>query len=168
MVANIIPTAESDGIIYCTNVPLTSHEADLNDGLKVTSPVPVIWGQEIIAVVKLAINGYIIANSTYVVLQGDMGDGTWFDVAWVFWNGVMGSATFVLAGGGLGAMNNAIQQTRNIGSVPSPQQSGSNALPLGGRIRFTGQTVATGGSSSAPGQSTQVTATITFRLQPPR
>ena len=166
--ANIIPTAESDGVIYASAVPITSTEASLGDGLKTPAVIAVVEGQAIVAVIQLSINGFITGNSTYVVMQTDLGDGTWIDVAWLFWNQVQGSATFVLCGGGLGAMNNAFQQSRNSGQVPQPQANGSNAVPLGGRVRFVGKTTMTSGSSSAPGVSTAVSATITFKLMTPQ
>ena len=166
--ANIIPTAESDGVVYANAVPLTSTEAALGDGLVTPAVISVVAGQTIVAVVRLTINGIITANSTYVVMQTDLGDGTWIDVAWLFWNSTQVPGTFVLCGGGLGAMNNAFQQSRNSGQVPQPQANGSNAVPLGGRVRFVGKTVMAGGSSSAAGVSTSVSVTITYKLQSPR
>lgn len=166
--ANIVPTAETDGVVYADAVPLTSTEASLGDALKTPALIPIVEGQTIVAVVKLSINGFVTGNSTYVVMQTDLGDGTWIDVAWIVWNQVQGSATFVLCGGGLGAMNNAFQQTRNSGQVPQPQANGSNAVPLGGRVRFVGKSVMTGGSSIAAGASSMITVTITYKLQDPR
>lgn len=168
MAANIVPTAPTDGIVYANAVPLTTAEAALGDAAVTPALIPIAEGQTIVAVVKLSINGFITGNSTFVFLQTDLGDGTWVDVAWLFWDQVQGTATFVLCGGGLGAMNNAFQQARNSGSAPAVQASGSNAVPLGGRVRFSGFTRMSGGSSSAPGVSTQVTATITYKLQEPR
>ena len=118
---------------------------------------------------KLTVTGYITGNSTFVFLQTDLnGDGTWIDVAWLFWNKAQGAATFVLCGGGRGAMNNAFEQSRQAGSAPVSQANGSNAVPLGGRVRFVGFTNMIGGSSSVSGTSTQVTATITYKLTTPR
>jgi hypothetical protein len=165
---NIVPTAPTDGIPYATAVPLTTTEADLGDTLSTPRPIPVAYGQAIVAVVRLTINGFVTGNSTFVFLQMDLGDGVWVDVAWCFYSSTQAPATFVLCGGGLGTMNNAFQQSRNSGSAPATQASGSNAVPLGGRVRFTGFTRMTGGSSSAPGVSTQVTATITYKLMEPR
>lgn len=168
MAANIVPTALIDGIAYATGVALTSTEAVLGDSVQVPSVIPIIEGQTIVAVVNLSINGLVVANNTYVVLQTDLGDGTWIDVAWLVWTGGQGSATFVLCGGGLGAMNNAFQQSRQSGSSPTPQANGSNAVPLGGRVRFVGKSMFTGGSSSVAGETTSVSATITYRLATPR
>lgn len=168
MPANIVPTALVDGVVYATGVALTSTEAVLGDALQVPAVVPIVEGQTIVAVVRLSIDGFITGNNTYIVMQTDLGDGTWIDVAWLVWNQVQGSATFVLCGGGLGAMNNTFQQSRNQGQAPQPQGNGSNAVPLGGRVRFVGKTVMTGGSSSVLGAMTQVSATITYRLQTPR
>ncbi len=164
--ANITPIAKPDGIVYASSVPLISTEADLYNGTAIDGqdPVQVAYGQAIVAVVQLVPNGIIVGNSTYVVMQTDLGDGVWIDVAWCFFNGTQAPATFVLCGGGVGSINNAFQQSRNSGSVPSPQANGSNAMPLGGRVRFVGKTVMTGGSSAAPGVTTQIVATVTYKL----
>ena len=166
--ANIIPTAPTDGIVYSNAVPLTPTEASLGDALQIPSVIPIVDGQTIVAVVKMTVNGIITGNSTFLFLQTDLGDGTWIDVAWCFFNGTQGTATFVLCGGGLGAMNNAFQQSRQASATPTPQASGSNAVPLGGRVRFTGFTKVTGGSSSVAGTAATVSATITYRIQHPR
>lgn len=166
---NLIPTAGSDGILYSNAVPLTSTEADLNGGtgVQVTSPIATLYGEAISVVIQLSINGYITANSTYVVMQMDMGDSVWVDMNWLFWNQVQGTAKFVFSNGIAGA--NTFQQSRNSGQVPvtsaGVQGNGSNQLALGGRIRFVGKTIMAGGSSSAAGVSTQLTVTITYRLQ---
>ena len=165
---NLTPTAPTDGIVYASAVPLTPTEAALGDAAQVPSVIPVTWGQTIVAVVKFTVNGLITGNSTFVFLQTDMADGTWVDVAWCFFNGKQGTATFVLCGGGLGAMNNAFQHSRQASSAPTAQANGSNAVPLGGRLRFTGFTNMVGGSSNVAGTATSVTATITYRLQQPR
>lgn len=168
MPLNIVPTALIDGVVYANAAPLTTAEATLNNTTTV-DPIPVIGGQEIVAVVKLTVTGIIVANSTYIVMQTDLGgDGTWIDVAWLFWNATQGTATFVLCGGGRGLMNNAFQQTRNSDQVPQPQANGSVAVPLGGRIRFVGRTAMAGGSSSVSGTPTKVSATITYKLSTPR
>ncbi len=166
--ASITPLAQTDGILYANLVPMTSTEADLGDGLKTPNPIAVAEGQSIVAVVKFSVNGQILGNTTMVFLQTDLGDGTWIDVAWCIWQNVTGNATFVICGGGLGAMNNAFQITRNAGFPPATQTSSSNAVPLGGRCRFSGFSKISGGSSSAPGVTTVVTATITYKLQNPR
>jgi hypothetical protein len=148
VVANAVPTAETDGVPYCTLVPLAPTEAHLGDALKSPDPVPVAEGQTMVAVVRLTINGLITGSNAYVVMQTDLGDGTWIDVAWIVWTGGQGTATFVVCGGGLGAMNNAFQQTRQPGQVPNPQSSDSNAVPLGGRVQFIGKATLVSGSSS--------------------
>ena len=166
--ANIVPTAGTDGIVYANAVPLTPTEASLGDVLKTPDPIIVAEGQAVVAVVKLSINGFITGNSTFIALQTDLGDGTWIDVAWLVWMETMGSATFVLVGSVLGQANTASQQSRKAGSMPEPQSTAAASVILGGRCRFAGFAKMTGGSSSAPGVSTQVTATITYRLQKPR
>jgi len=164
--ANIVPAAETDGVLYANAVPLTSTEADLYGGTGTQSPdpIPTAFGAAIIAVIQLTINGFITGNSTYIVLQQDMGDGVWVDLNWLFWGQVQGTATFVFSNGVAGA--NTFQSSRNAGQVPQPQASGSNQMVLGGRLRFVGKTVMTSGSSSAPGVATQVTATIRYKVLP--
>lgn len=168
MAANIIPTAETDGIVYASAVPLTTTEAALGDAIETPAVIAVAAGQTIVAVVQLSVNGIATGNSTFVFLQTDLGDGTWIDVAWCFFNSPQVARTFVLCGGGLGAMNNAFEQARQSNSAPATQANGSNAVPLGGRVRFSGFSRMTGGSSSAPGVSTAISATITYKLQNPR
>jgi hypothetical protein len=152
-----------DGIPYATAVPLTPTEAVLGDALATPVLIPTVYGEAVLATVVLSANGLIVGNSTYVVMQVDMGDGVWVDINWCFWSGTQGTATFVMSNGIAGA--NTFQQTRVAGAVPTPQASGSNQLALGGRIRFVGKTVMTGGSSSVAGTPTAVTATIKYRLQ---
>lgn len=165
---NILPTAGTDGIPYCTGVPLTANEADLGDSKLAPDPIAVEYGQIIVAVVQLSINGIINANNTLVVMQTDMGDGVWVDVAWAVWNATLGKATFVLCGGVIGSTSNSFQQTRSLSAMPATQANGSNAVPLAGRVRFTGFASATGGSSSVSGTTAGVTATIKYKLLVPR
>lgn len=165
---NLVPAAVTDGILYASGVPLTSTEAALGDATQTPALIGIADGQTIVAVVRLSITGVIVANSSFVFLQTDLGDGTWIDVAWCFYNSTQVPRTFVLCGGGLGAMNNAFEQSRQSGSAPATQANGSNAVPLGGRCRFTGFSKPAGGSSNAPGLNTNVLATITYRLQHPR
>ncbi len=168
MSLNIVPTALIDGVVYALATPLTTTEATLGNQ-SIADPIPVIEGQEIVAVVKLSVNGLIVANNTYVVMQTDLnGDATWIDVAWLVSTIQQGTAIFVLCGGGRGAMNNAFQQTRQANQTPNPQTVGSVAVPLGGRVRFVGRSLMAGGSSSISGITTAVSVTITYRLTTPR
>jgi len=79
--ANITPIAKPDGIVYASSVPLISTEADLYNGTAIDGqdPVQVAYGQAIVAVVQLVPNGIIVGNSTYVVMQTDLGDGVWIE-----------------------------------------------------------------------------------------
>lgn len=162
---NIAPALGTDGVPYCTAVPLVPTEADLGDSIKTPAPIAVEWGQTIVAVVTLTINGIIVGSNAYVVMQTKL-DGQWFDVAWAVTSFNQGTAVFVLSGGGIGAMNNAFQQTRQPGGFPT--STGSNAVPLGGQVRFVGKATAVGGSSSLAGTTAGISATITYRLQAPR
>lgn len=168
MSANIVPTALTEGVVYCTSVPITPPEATLGDAVQTPTIVPVVEGQTVVAVVVLSVNGHITGNNTFVFLQTDLGDGVWVDVAWCNTRITDGQATFVLCGGGVGAMNNAFGPLRKSGSAPATQANGSNAVPLGGRIRFTGFSALTGGSSSIAGTVPLVQATITYKIQNPR
>ncbi len=168
MPANITPTAPTDGIPYATQVPLAPTEATLGDALKCPPIIPIADGQTIVAVVKLTVNGLITAGNAYVVLQTDLDNNTWIDVAWLVSTIGQGTATFVLCGGGLGAMNNAFQQVRQVGQVPVVQTVGSNATPLGGRCRFVGKATLASGSSSVAGTTPEVKTDITYKLQHPR
>lgn len=168
MPLNIVPEALTGGIPYATDVPITPPEAALGDGLKTPVNIAVAEGQTIVGVVVLEVNGHITGNNTFVFLQTDLGDGVWVDVAWCNTKITDGSATFVLCGGGIGAMNNSIGPLRRSGSAPATQANGSNSLPLGGRCRFTGFSALTGGSSSIAGTVPLVNATITYKLQNPR
>lgn len=166
--ANIVPTAGSDGITYGTAVPITQTEATLGDGLLTPDPIATEYGQAIVAVVTLTVNQFIKAQNTYVVMQMDLGDGLWADLAWCIYTANQGTATFILSAGGLGAMNNAFQQTRAAGQFPS-SAAGSNAGPLGGRIRFVGKSAPfAGGSSALSGVTAGVVATIKYKLMTPR
>ena len=85
---------------YALNVPVTAQEADLCNvpSPPFIDPVPVLYGEAVLAVVQLTASG-LAANAAYVVMQTDMGDGVWVDVAWVSWAGTSGTAVFVLSGG---------------------------------------------------------------------
>lgn len=166
--ANIIPTALTDGLVYTTSVPLVSTEASLGDLAKSPDPIPIAEGQSVVAVVKLTLNGHVTGQRSFVFMQTDLGDGTWIDVAWCFYSDTDAAATFVLCGGGLGVTNNAFQQSRQRSSAPATQANGSNAVPLGGRVRFTGFATSVGGSSSIAGTTAGVLATITYKIQQPR
>lgn len=167
-VVNITPQAPTDGIVYATAVPLTTTEATLGDATYTPAIIPVVEGQTIVVVVRLSLNGHVNGNNTFIFLQTDLGDGVWVDVAWAYWNKADGTATFVLCGGGLGAMNNAFQQARQASAAPAAQANGSNAVPLGGRCRITGFATTSGGSSSVSGTTAGVLATVTYKLQHPR
>jgi hypothetical protein len=169
-VANIIPTPLTDGIPYATSVPLTPTEASLGDALKTPAVIPVAEGQTIVAVVQLVTNGHVSGNNSFVFLQTDMGDGNWVDVAWCNFtkSDQSQAALFVLCGGGIGAMNHAFGPQRQANSPPTVQANGSNAMPIGGRCRFTGFGTSSGGSSSLAGSFAGTFATIIYRLQNPR
>ena len=162
--ANIIPTASLDGIIHVSSKVMPSLEVTLFNRASppFADPIPVIYNQAVQAIVQFSITGDPDTNISYVVLQTDLGDGQWVDVAWVRWTATTGTAVFAMGGGVAGA--NAFQQSRAIGTAPG--SSGSNQIPLGGRIRFTGKaSLGTSASSSVGvGIFAEVTTTITYKL----
>lgn len=166
--ANITPTPKVDGIVYASAVPLTSTEADLYNGtaLDGQDPIQVAYGQCIQAVVQLTVSGAPQQNNTYVVMQTDLGDGVWIDVAWCVYVNNQAPGLFVFSAGN--PSNNALSQTRQAGSTPTPQTATVNAMILGGRVRFVGKTTLAGGSSYVQGAFAGVRATITYKLSAPR
>lgn len=164
MTVNIDPVVMDDGVIYSDAVPLTATEANLygGDNAQGTNPIQTVYGAAIIATIQLSINGIVVGNNTYVVMQQDLGGGVWVDLNWLVWTGGQGTATFVFSNGVAGA--NSFQQSRASGAFPNPQAVGSNQLTLGGQIRFVGRSVFVGGSSSVAGITTSVSATIRYKL----
>jgi hypothetical protein len=153
--ANITPTANDDGLPYCTAKALTGSEVDLFNASG-PDPVPVLYGQAAMAVVTFTVTGSPSGMTAYVVMQTDLNaDGNWVDVAWCR-SGITGASdVFVLSGGTAGAT--AVEQSRaSTSSLPS--SSGATQIPLGGRIRFIGKTTFSGGTSPA------CRVTITYKL----
>lgn len=163
--ANTTVTPGTDGIYYAKGAVMPGAEADLFSGGAGYDPAPLPYEAAVVASVELSIAGTFTANTTYVVLQTDLGDGVWFDLAWCVWSALTGSANFLLSAGATGA--NAFQQTRAVGTAPA--SNGSNQCPLGGRIRFVGKSSLTQSSSSSgsPGNP-GVTVTIKYKLTPLR
>ena len=136
--ANVQAAAGTGGVLYADAVPVTSTEADLfNQPIPYRfDPVAVPSEHEVLlAIIQLRINGGPATNSTYIVLQTDLGDGVWVDVSWIVWTGTSGTATFCMSSGPAGGIT--FLQTRAAGT--SPGTSGTNKIPLGGRIRFVGK-----------------------------
>ena len=157
------PAASLDGIPYATAAALPGAEGDLFNlsSPPFFDPVPVVYDCGILAIVQLTANNNPSSNSAYVILQTDLGDGVWVDVAWCIWTGTSGTVTFVLSGGVAGA--NSFQQSRATGTAPS--SNSSNQMLLGGRIRFVGKATIGANASSSSGQAgTSVTATIKYKL----
>ncbi len=152
-----------DGLPYATLARLPGAEASLfNAPLPLVDPVPLPYEQAIFAVVQFQVSGALSANTAYVVLQTDLGDGVWIDVAWCLTSITSGTATFVLSGGVAGA--NSFQQSRAVGTAPAA--NGQNQCPLGGRIRFVGKaaTTANTSSSSSSGAFIGLLVTIKYKL----
>jgi hypothetical protein len=154
----------ADGVLYCKGFLVQGAEGDLFNG-QGQAPVAIPYHEAVSAEVFLTVQGVLLSNTTYILLQTDFGDGNWFDVAWSTWTGIAGNAFFYLSAGVAGS--NSFQQSRAVGAAPSPV-NGSNQCCLGGRIRFAGKSTFTGGvvssSSGMPGITNGVLATIRYRL----
>jgi hypothetical protein len=164
--ANAVAGPTTDGILYCSNKILPAAEADLYNA-STPDPIPLPYEVAIVASVELVVSGNPGSNSSYVVLQTDLGDGVWYDLAWCLLTSVNnGAANFLLAAGVGGA--NSFQQTRTVGTAPAG--NGSNQCPLGARVRFVGKSSLGSGSSSSssssgsPGNPLQVTAKIVYKI----
>lgn len=149
--ANVIPTPSYDGIPYAKAFLMPAAEGSLfnlqSSGL--LDSFPLLWSKAISAEVTFAIQGAVATASAYVIMQTDWGDGVWVDLCWCSFSGLV-TQTFVLSAG-LPGPPGVIQQTRAVGTAPSPPV-GSNYLVPGGRIRFQGKatiTTTTSSSSSA-------------------
>jgi hypothetical protein len=164
--ANVNPGPSTDGLKYCSNAVIPAVESGLADStLQGYDPIPVPYEVAVVATVELSAGANIGSNSTYIVLQTDVGSGQWYDLAWILWTGTGGQANFLLSAGVGGA--NVITQ-RTVGTAPAG--SGSNQAPLGSRIRFVGKSTITGVASSSSAVSSpgnvpsHVTATIRYKL----
>ena len=155
----------TDGKSYSVNVPLTSNEAVLSTSSSpwYPDPVPLSFQQALVATVLLSAPTPLASNASYVVLQTDMGDGVWVDVAWAIWTGTSGNAVFLFSVMGNPALTLAVQQTRAAGTAPG--STGQNNIALGARFRFVGKATINAGSSSSPSAGfSGVQATIKFKL----
>ena len=160
--APIATALKGDGINYATSVPLTATEADVYNGVG-GDPVQIVYGQAVLAIVKLVPRGNPISVNSYVVMQTDLNsDGTWFDVAWCVHTNKNVTGVYALSGGVAGA--NSVTQARQAGSFPTPQANGSNQIPLGGRVRFVGKADIVGGSSLSPGIVSGIDVSVTYKL----
>jgi hypothetical protein len=162
--ANVLPSSLSDGVFYANQAALPAAEADVfNQGPVQSSPMVNDFDQALQAEVLFTAQGPLASNTSYVVLQMDFGDNNWFDVAWCTFQGLSGTGLFYLSAGAF--VNNVFQQTRAVGSPPSPP-NGTNNCQLAGRFRFVGKTSLGSSSSSSsgqPGQPAQVLVTIKYK-----
>ncbi len=155
------------GLPYATAAALPSTEADIFNQLipPFFDPVPVPSEHEaLFAIVQIAIPNALTTNAAYIVLQTDLGDGVWVDVAWIVYSGISGTATFSIAAGAGGSQG--VQQTRAANTAPASSSVAN--LPLGGRIRFVGKAAITSPPDPAPTSSSssvtiyQVLVTIKY------
>ncbi len=157
-----------DGVTYAdgsTFMPAAEGDLETVTGPEQTPP-PVLYGGWVLAYVQFSFIGNIGVQTSYVVLQTGMGDGLWLDLAWCVNTSISGTPLYWLSTVMAGA--NAVRQSRVVGDAPATAL-GSNALPLGGQIRFVGKSTITYGTSSssaslAPGSVPGVYATIKYKL----
>jgi hypothetical protein len=155
--ASIVATFAGDSIPYSLNAVLPTSEADIFNGVGISArdPLPVLYAAAAIAAVGLSVSGSPASNQSYVILQTDL-MGTWIDLATCTWSDTSGSATFLLCAGAPGGAC-AFRAWRAADVAPQGTESVPNC-PLGGRVRFVGKAVLTGGTSP------QVTATVNVKL----
>jgi hypothetical protein len=158
--ANILAAASVDATYYANALTMVATVADNDLSSGVTpDPIPVLYYQAILADITFTITGGPATTSIYVVLQGDMGDSNWMDLAWVVTTATTASQVFFLSAGGQGDINNALPiQTRTAGTAPA--SNSSIAIPLPARMRFVGRATFTGGASPA------AKVTIKYRMSP--
>ncbi len=164
----------TDGLAYCANFPVPPTEQDLMSvaglnppGEGVINPgqgVASIFGQGVVATVTFTIAQALVSNpGTYVILQGDNGDGNWFDICGCIWQGsgpVGTQVSFLLFSMPQGTPA-VLQQTRTPGTQPAANFF--NPTPPLGRYRFVGK-----GSAQGSGSGTSVLVSIFYRLPPLR
>jgi hypothetical protein len=160
------------GVYYCRNKLIPSIEGDLaNIGDQMPDPITISYAQGISAVVELSTQGAVIAQTSYVVMQGDMGDGVWFDMAWINYS-TLTPINFMLFDG-MPTSGVLQQQTRAVGTAPTPT-TGSNQMPLPHRVRFIGKANVNAGSSSSSLSSGVIALTpgvlcnVLYKLVAPR
>lgn len=127
------PPPPFDGVAYCTNKALLSAgSADVDLG----TAFNVGYTTCCVAIVQFIITGTPGTQTSYVVLQGDLhNDGVYVDLAWAKDSTTSGTAVYCLSAGSYAA--GAFAQSRATGVAPSTA-TGSNAVPLPGRLRFVG------------------------------
>jgi hypothetical protein len=153
----ITGSPQIDGVPYSTASALTGTEADLfNQSASFQDPPSCPAGVACMAIVQLTVSGSPGSNSSYVVMQTNLGAGApWIDAAWcVSTNTANTTETFCLVV--IPGSSNSFQQSRAVGTAPG--SNGSNQMPMGGKIRFVGKTTLSGGSTPA------VKATIVYEL----
>ncbi len=144
----------SDGVLYANRSIMPAAEGDLFNA-QGQDPFAIPYQEAIAAKITFEIQGNVLSNAAYVVMQTDMGEGIWFDVAWCNFSGIAGPMHFYMSAGIAGVL--VFQQTRQPGTTPTPSNSG-NQMCLGGRIRFVGK--ATVGASSSSSSSSGAPAPV--------
>ena len=166
--APITPAIANDATPYAvaSAVPSTNADNDLfNQGtgqLLADDPVITGYADMLTAIVELWATGSPTSGAVWVILQGDLGDGQWVDVAWVLVAsaaslGTSAAAPSVWLLGTGGFTGCAFNQTRAAGATPVA--TGINAAPLCSRYRFVGRAQPAGGVNPA------VLTTIRYRKQ---
>ncbi len=141
--------------------PLVAALPALGYALNQGEPFMLPAGAEaLLAVVQLVA---AVSASVYVAMQTDLGDGVWVDVAVTKLNVVTGTTTFAMSSGLGGGSAPGAQRANGT----TPAANISNAMPLGARVRFTGQLTSSSSSSSSSSGAggSGVRATIKYKVK---
>lgn len=152
--ANIDPTAQTVAVKYAASKVLTTSEATIYNQ-STGDPIPTHGlAQGIVAIGTATIAGTPDATDAYIIMQTDLGNGVWIDVAWFKITATSGTLTFALVG--IHSVSAAIAQTRASGT--SPASSSANTMMLGDRVRIVGKATFTNGTNPA------VTVSLGYKL----
>lgn len=161
--ANVIPNKMTDGVLYADARAMPATEQDLgNQPDDRGPPQPMPYEQALVAAVEFTAGGNVSSNTSYVVLQFDLGDGQWIDIAWCTSTITSGTDLHFLTAGSF--TGNSFQQTRASGTAPNPT-SGANQCPLAGRFRFVGKGSIGQGAASSPSSAAPAGITVTIRYK---
>jgi hypothetical protein len=150
--ANINPVVQADNVVYANAVVMPTANADTDIGSPVVVPP---WVDAVEAVVEFTVSGSPGSNSTFLVVQGDWGDGSWVDLAWC--KSVVTSGTDVFLLSAVSSAGLGVNQSRTAGAAPG--STGQNAGPLPPRFRVAGRSQLSGGSSP------KVVANVSYRFR---
>ena len=152
--ANIDPTPQTMAVKYAVSKALTTTEATIYNQSTGDPVLPRGHAHSINAVGTITITGGPSTTEAYVVMQTDLGNGIWIDVAWFPTAATSGTKTFYLSC--IQSVSVCVEQTRASGTAPG--FAGASSVGLLDRIRFVGKAVFTGGTNPA------ATVSLSYKL----